>query len=66
MSSKKRPRPSEIDRPDIQQKRATYRRWRRTVDSGRLIFLDETGANLTTGMECVERTTLIPLRPFLP
>lgn len=46
---KKRPRPSEIERPDIQRKRATYRRWRRTVDPGRLIFVDEAGANLAMG-----------------
>lgn len=48
-AQKKRPRPSEIDRPDIQRKRATYRRWRRQVDTGRLVFVDEAGANLAMG-----------------
>jgi transposase len=48
-AQKKRPRPREIDRPDVQRKRATYRRWRRRVDGGRLIFIDDAGANLAMG-----------------
>ena len=46
---KKRPRPSELDRPDVQRKRATFVRWRRRIDPDRLVFLDEAGANLSMG-----------------
>ena len=46
---KKRPRPSEIDRPDVQRKRAAFVRWRRRIDPERLVFLDEAGANLSMG-----------------
>ena len=46
---KKRPRPSELDRPDVQRKRATFVTWRRRIDPDRLVFLDEAGANLSMG-----------------
>ena len=43
---KKRTRPSEIDRPDVQARRAAFVRWMRRVDPERLVFLEEAGANL--------------------
>ena len=46
---KKRPRPSEIDCPDVQAKRAAFVRWMRRIDPDRLVFLDEAGANLAMG-----------------
>ncbi len=41
---KKTVRASEQDRDDIQQARADWRAWQKTCVSGRLVFLDETGA----------------------
>ena len=49
MCSKKRPRPSEIDRPDVHAKRAAFLKWVRHVDPSRLVFLDEAGANIAMG-----------------
>lgn len=46
---KKRPRPSEWDRPDVTAKRAAFRKWVRRQDSRWLVFLDEAGANLAMG-----------------
>ena len=46
---KKRPRPSEIDRPDVRAKRAAFLTWVRRIDPKRLVFLDEAGANIAMG-----------------
>src|SRR5207247_10053464 len=48
-AQKKRPRPSEWDRPDVRAKRARFLRWARRQDPRRLVFLDEAGANLAMG-----------------
>ena len=49
MCLKKRPWPSEIDRPDVRMKRAAFLRWVRRIDPQRLVFIDEAGANLAMG-----------------
>lgn len=46
---KKRPRASEVDRPDVARKRAAFVRWVRRQDPNRLVFIDEAGANLAMG-----------------
>jgi transposase len=38
-----------LDRPDVAAKRAAFVRWVRRQDPGRLVFLDEAGANLAMG-----------------
>jgi hypothetical protein len=38
-----------VDVAARKQKRAVHGRWRRTVDAGRLIFIDEAGTNLAMG-----------------
>lgn len=43
---KKRPRPAEQDRPDVATKRRAFKRWARDIDARRLVFIDESGANL--------------------
>ncbi|HXH24561.1 MAG TPA: hypothetical protein VNI78_04880 [Vicinamibacterales bacterium] len=43
---KKRPRPSECDRPDVAVKRAAFLRWMRRVDPRRLILVDASGAHV--------------------
>ena len=48
-AQKKRPRPSEIDRPDVRRKRAAFLTWVRCIDPARLVFIDEAGANITMG-----------------
>jgi transposase len=48
-AQKKRPRPSEVDRPDVQAKRAAFLRWVRRADPTRLVFIDESGANIAMG-----------------
>ena len=48
-AQKKRPRPSEIDRPDVRAKRAAFLTWVRHIDPKRLVFLDEAGANIAMG-----------------
>jgi transposase len=45
----KRPRPSEVDRPDVAEKRAAFLKWVRRIDPDRLVFLDEAGANIAMG-----------------
>jgi hypothetical protein len=45
----KRPRPSEIDRPDVRAKRAAFLKWVRRIDPNRLVFLDEAGVNIAMG-----------------
>lgn len=47
--SKQRPRPSEIDRPDVAAKRAAFVTWVRLQDPDRLVSVDEAGANLAMG-----------------
>jgi len=44
---KKRPRPAEQDRPDVQRARRAFQRWVRTIDPDRLVCVDEAGAQLT-------------------
>jgi hypothetical protein len=39
-----RPRPSEVDRPDVVAQRDAFVRWRRRQNPNRLVFLDEAGA----------------------
>jgi hypothetical protein len=46
---KKRPPPSELDRPDVAAKRTAFLRWMLQQDPTRLVFLDEAGANLAMG-----------------
>ena len=46
---KKRPRPAEQDRPEVQAKREAFRQWAAQVDPARLVFVDESGANLAMG-----------------
>ena len=46
---KKRPRPSEIDRPDVAATRDAFLKDLRRVDPMRLVFLDEAGANIAMG-----------------
>ncbi|MCP5067870.1 MAG: IS630 family transposase [bacterium] len=46
---KKRRRPAEQDRPDVAKKRRAFFRWMRTVDARKLVFVDESGANLSIG-----------------
>src|SRR5690606_13682833 len=46
---KKRPRPSEADRPDVAAQRDAFLAWMKTVDARRLVFLDESGTNLAMG-----------------
>lgn len=48
-SSKKRPRPSEHDRPDVCAKRRAFRAWVSTIDPKRLVTLDEAGINIAMG-----------------
>ena len=48
-AQKKRPRPSEIDRPDVHEKRRAFLKWVRRIDPDRLVFLDEAGANIAMG-----------------
>jgi DDE superfamily endonuclease len=48
-AQKKRPRPSELDRPDVAAKRAAFVTWIRQQNPNRLVFLDEAGANLAMG-----------------
>jgi len=48
-AQKKRPRPSEIDRPDVAAKRTVFLTWVRAQDPDRLVFVDEAGANLAMG-----------------
>ena len=43
---KKRPRPVEQDRPEVQAKREAFRQWAAQIDPARLVFVDESGANL--------------------
>lgn len=45
----KRPRPSEIDRPDVVVQREALVRWRRRQAPARLVFPDGAGANLAMG-----------------
>jgi hypothetical protein len=47
---KKRFRPSEQDRPDIRQHRAAYVAAMASVDPGRLIFIDESGCNVSMAL----------------
>lgn len=44
---KKAMQAAERDRPDVQKKRARYRRQVRKIDAKRLVFLDETGLSTT-------------------
>jgi hypothetical protein len=46
---KKRPRPSEPDRPDVAARRATFLKWMRRQVPNRLVFVDEAGANIAMG-----------------
>lgn len=46
---KKRSRPAELDRATVQSERRAFRRWVRRIDPRRLVFLDESGANLAMG-----------------
>src|SRR5262245_38983674 len=46
---KKRPRPLEQDRPLVRGQRAEFAAWAATVDPTRLVFVDESGANLAMG-----------------
>ena len=46
---KKRPRPAEQDRARVQAERAAFRAWAQTIAAERLVFLDESGANLAMG-----------------
>ena len=46
---KKRPRPAELDRPDVQARRDAFLAWVENVDPDRLVFIDESGANLAMG-----------------
>jgi transposase len=48
-AQKKRPRASEIDRPDVAAKREAFLTWVRRQDPNRLVFVDEAGANLAMG-----------------
>jgi transposase len=48
-AQKKRPRASEVDRPDVAEKRAAFLKWVRRIDPDRLVFLDEAGANIAMG-----------------
>jgi len=38
-----------LDRPDVQAQRAAFLDWAETVDPDRLVFIDESGANLAMG-----------------
>jgi hypothetical protein len=42
-------RPAELDRTAVQAERRAFRGWARQVDPKRLVFLDESGANLAMG-----------------
>jgi transposase len=46
---KKRRRPAEQDRASVQAERHAFHAWVADVDPGRLVFLDESGANLAMG-----------------
>ena len=46
---KKRSRPAEQDRARVQAARAAFRAWAQTIAAERLVFLDESGANLAMG-----------------
>ncbi|MDA0803992.1 MAG: IS630 family transposase [Planctomycetota bacterium] len=46
---KKRSRPAEQDRARVQAERAAFRAWAQTIAAERLVFLDESGANLAMG-----------------
>jgi transposase len=46
---KQRSRPSEVDRPDVAARRDAFLEWMKAVDPKRLVFFDESGANLAMG-----------------
>src|SRR5687768_3663414 len=46
---KKRSRPAELDRATVQAERLAFQRWSQRIDPRRLVFLDESGANLAMG-----------------
>jgi transposase len=46
---KKRPRPSKAQRADVAEQRQAFLEWMTTVNARRLVFLDESGANLAMG-----------------
>ena len=46
---KKRSRPAEQDRARVQAERAAFRVWAQTIEAERLVFLDESGANVAMG-----------------
>src|SRR5829696_6364281 len=46
---KKRRRPAEQDRAPVQAERHAFRQWIAGVDPRRLVFVDESGANLAMG-----------------
>ena len=46
---KKRSRPAEQDRARVQAERAAFLAWAQTIDPRRLVFIDESGANLAMG-----------------
>src|SRR6478609_3288586 len=41
--------PAELDRARVQDERAAFHAWAAVVDARRLVFLDESGANLAMG-----------------
>src|SRR5215210_2925273 len=64
---KKRSRPAELDRARVQDERAAFQAWAATVDPRRLVFLDESGANLAMGRSHAwmpRGTELIEPRPM--
>ena len=48
-AQKKRSRPSEQDRPDIQRQRAAFQRTIRAINPERLVAIDEAGVNIAMG-----------------
>ena len=64
---KKRPRPAEQDRPEVQAKREAFRQWAAQVDPARLVFVDESGANLAMGRSHAwvpRETVMVDPRPM--
>jgi hypothetical protein len=48
---KGRRRPAEHDRPEVEAKREQHRQWAETIDGHRLVFVDESAANLSMGRD---------------
>ena len=64
---KKRSRPAELDRTRVQAERTAFQAWAVTVDPRRLVFLDESSANLAMGRSHAwlpRGTELIEPRPM--